>query len=91
MKKVKFNTIQRIVYIPDKKDMIYTLFHNDLWWSENDYQQFTQSSMIEITRLLQIHQNMSISDAKKLLYQPHNLRYDETNFDFRMEKNQSTF
>jgi hypothetical protein len=53
----------------------------DLWWTPYDYHIANQSANIDIYRLMSIHPYMTIRQARKLLYQPNNISYNETNFE----------
>lgn len=79
IKKVRFNNIIRILYIPTNKEYFNNFLNKLLWWDEDDYNKFKLSAIIQIHDLMYIHKNMSSKDAQKILYQP--LSYDESNFD----------
>ena len=81
MKNVNFDKTQYVIYIPSRTDLIRYKLVNDLWWSEHDYEEIQQSAQRDIKRLMRIHKSMTIQNARKLLYQPGNIRYDENNFD----------
>jgi hypothetical protein len=78
IKKVRFNKIIKVLYIPTNKEYFNNFLNDLLWWDENDYRNFKLSSIIQIHNLMDIHKNMNHTDAIKILYQP--LSYDENNF-----------
>jgi hypothetical protein len=70
--KVKFSNIKQI-YIYQKVNNL------DLWWSDFDIKCANYSFFLEIKKLLLIHPDMKISDAKKLLTRT-TISYDPNNF-----------
>jgi hypothetical protein len=77
-KRVNFQNIIRVRYIPKYIDICDC---RDIWWTEVDRRVAMIFMNSEINTLLRIHPSMNIKQAKKLLYQPNNLRYyDPTNF-----------
>ena len=57
--------------------------YQDLWWTETELVTIRHEAFQEIKQLmLQSTPYMNFKDAKKLLYQPNNIRYDATNFAF---------
>lgn len=77
-KKLRFNTT---IYIYE----IATFSHQSkehLWWSNNDFDEFKKSCWKEVKDILKRHETMTISQARKMLYQPGNMTivYDEQNF-----------
>jgi hypothetical protein len=52
-----------------------------LWWSCVDKYNAALLSFREIQTLLKRHPGMTYREAKKLLYQPNNISYNECNFE----------
>lgn len=80
-KKIKFNNMLKVKLIPNIKD--FEELYDDLWWNQDELQEFRQSSTKEILGLISRHKYMSIQQASKLLYQPGNMtiKYDPLNFE----------
>jgi hypothetical protein len=77
-KKVNFQNIIRVIYIPKYKDICDC---KDIWWSEIDKRTAMIFMNNEINTLIRMHPSMNTKQAMKLLYQPNNIRYyDPTNF-----------
>ena len=76
-KQVRFSNFVDVFLIPQKEEL---KKHFDLWLSENDFATAHQTAIKDIKRLLEIHPCMRLCEAKKLLYQPNNIRYDPSNF-----------
>ena len=76
-KKVRFSEIVYVILIPKSKE--FSKFN--LWWQEHDYNNAIISAKNEIGQLIKIHPYMEINQAKRLLYQPNNISYNESNFD----------
>jgi len=76
-KKVSFSQYVNVHLIPQKEEL---KEHFDLWLSENDFANSYKMAINELKRLLEIHPFMKLWEAKKLLYQPNNIRYDPNNF-----------
>jgi hypothetical protein len=75
MKRVKFHNIIRVIIIQSKKEYEKEV----LWWTLNDLKLAYARSIFELQTLMNRHYNMSLFQAKKILYQP--LCYDPSNFD----------
>jgi len=77
-KKLKFNNVVNVILIPD----ITSIFDikNLLWWSENDLTNAVNNARNELFDLVNKNPSMTIIQAKKLLYQPNNISYNEENF-----------
>ena len=76
-KKVTFSKYLYVYLIP----MYYEIKnYRDLWWSDDDLLEMRVNTMKEIQQLMTVHPSMEISHAKKLLFQPNNIRYDPQNF-----------
>jgi hypothetical protein len=76
-KKVSFSKYVYICLIPIYYEMDH---YRDLWWSDEDLLEMRINAMKEIQQLMTFHPSMEISHAKKLLFQPNNIRYDPQNF-----------
>lgn len=76
-KKLRFN---KTIYIYEIASFSQSKEH--LWWSDDDFYQFKRSSWNEVKDILDRHQSMTVSQARKMLYQPGNMTivYDEQNF-----------
>lgn len=75
MKRVKFHNIVRVIIIQSKEEYEKHI----LWWSLDDLQCSHNNSILELKILMKRHYNMTLFQAKKILYQP--LCYDPSNFD----------
>ena len=77
-KKIKFNNIVNVILIPD----ITTFFDikNLLWWNESDLLNSVNTARNELHNLINRNPSMTLSQAKKLLYQPNNISFNEENF-----------
>ena len=78
VKKITFSPQITIILIPTRLE--YSKLSNLLWWEETDYTNFKNSAYIEINNMIQRFPLMSPSHAMKLLYQPNNITFDESNF-----------
>jgi hypothetical protein len=85
-KTVSFYTTVHVIYIPSHRCRIYNDFRDELWWNDDDYEYFENSSRIEIQGLLKRHPRMNCKDAMKLLYQS-TIVYDKNNFDSNFDSN----
>ena len=74
-KKVSFYTVVRVSLIPSIND--FCSFKRELWWSKNDYVGFVKSSNFEVQEFVNKHPNMTITNAKKILYQPTYLYHED--------------
>lgn len=75
-KKVTFALFKEIIYIPKyKKDIC-----GDLWWNTLEYNVNMLAVREEIGGILNRNPLMTVANAKKLLYQPNNISYNNTNF-----------
>ena len=77
-KKIKFNNTVNVILIPD----ITTFFDfkNLLWWNESDLLNSMNTARNELYNLINRNPSMTLSQAKKLLYQPNNISFNEENF-----------
>jgi len=78
-KKVSFDLFTEIIYIP-KYEKQNNYDHEKLWWSEYEMNMTRIGTRDEILTLLKKHANMTINQAKKLLYQPNNISFNSRNF-----------
>ena len=67
-KKVSFYSLVNVILIPSRLD--YCTFLDELWWYDTDYNSFYTSANEEIRELVKKHPNITLKNAKKLLYQP---------------------
>jgi 6-phosphogluconolactonase/glucosamine-6-phosphate isomerase/deaminase len=67
-KKVSFCSLVNVILIPSRLD--YYTFLDELWWRESDYTSFYTSANQEILDLVKKHPNITLKNAKKILYQP---------------------
>ena len=70
-----------------KKVIVYLIpYYNELenyrqlWWNNNDINNFKKNAVEDINRLFNIHPNINYENAMRLLYQPNNISYDPKNF-----------
>ena len=76
-KKVIFSEKIKLSLIPKyENEMKY-----ELWWNTFDKYNATIVANIEINTLLNRHTSMTYKQALKLLYQPNNISYNESNFE----------
>lgn len=75
-KKVSFDLFTEIIYIPKYRKAIC----EDLWWSDLEYNTNIIAMRKEIHELTNRNPSMTLSNAKKLLYQPNNISYSSKNF-----------
>jgi hypothetical protein len=78
-KKVSFDLFTEIIYIP-KYEKCHNYDHENLWWSDYEMNMTRIGTRDEILTLLKKHANMTINQAKKLLYQPNNISFNSRNF-----------
>ena len=78
--KIRFHKYVNIILIPCIDDYIKYNLINILWYSENDIINFKNSAIIEIKNLINRHLNMSIKDAKYLLYENTKIIYNPSFF-----------
>ena len=78
-KKVRFSNRVEIILIPTRNE--YKNLSEFLWWAHNDYKLFKLSAINELNEIMKRHQgSMSYACAMKILYQPNNIIYDNSNF-----------
>jgi len=81
LKKVNFCNIVHIHIIPNIEIYSYNNLINDLWYSNIDYINFKNDTLLEIKELLNKHKNMKIKDAIYLLYQNTKIIYNPSFFN----------
>jgi hypothetical protein len=65
--KVRFHEYMKVVLIPTKEE--FKKANCDLWWKRTDFMSFQKNANAEL-RLVSMIQNISIQEAKHLLFQP---------------------
>jgi hypothetical protein len=65
--KVRFHEYMKVVLIPTKEE--FKKANCDLWWKRADFMSFQKNANAEL-RLVSMIQNISIQEAKHLLFQP---------------------
>jgi hypothetical protein len=78
VKKITFSSRIIVILIPTRLE--YIKLGNSLWWEKDDYKNFKKSACIEINNMIQRNPLMSPKHVMKLLYQPNNITFDESNF-----------
>lgn len=76
-KKIQFCKYTHIHLIPIYHELIN---YQNLWWTEDELINTRTLASREIMELKNRLPSVSIDDAKKLLYQPNNISYNENNF-----------
>lgn len=79
-KSVSFSSIVRVWLIPTRKELFAENLYNELWWSEKDFIRFKIESFDEMTKLKRKHPDINRYQILKLLYQPGNISFNESNF-----------
>jgi len=79
-KEVSFSDTVHVCLIPTRNMLKESKLCETLWWSNEDYVQFKSDFIQELKEMLEKFPNISPRDSVKLLYQPDNICYDETNF-----------
>ena len=80
-KKIQFSKYIYIHLIPTYRELIN---YQNLWWTEDELINCRVHASREIMELKNRLPSASIDDAKKLLYQPNNITYNENNFSYYM-------
>ena len=80
-KNIQFSKYIYIHLIPTYRELIN---YQNLWWSEDELINCRINASREIMELKNRLPSVSIDDAKKLLYQPNNITYNENNFSYYM-------
>jgi MoaA/NifB/PqqE/SkfB family radical SAM enzyme len=80
-KNIQFSKYIYIHLIPTYRELIN---YQNLWWSEDELINCRINASREIMELKNRLPSASIDDAKKLLYQPNNITYNENNFSYYM-------
>ena len=69
-KRVRFYNIVDVVLVPCNEELVN--IRNDLWWNENDCNNFFISSVGEINDFIMKYEpNLSFKQGKNMLYQSH--------------------
>ena len=79
-KSVSFSNMVRVWMIPSRKELLDVNILQELWWSDKDFAQFRRECFDEMLELKAKHPDISRRQMLKLLYQPRNITYDESNF-----------
>jgi hypothetical protein len=79
-KVVKFNTFKKLYFIPDLNFYIKENLIDELWYSDDDFKNFKNSTIFEINELMNKHPNMIIKDAIFLLYENTKIIYNSSFF-----------
>ena len=80
-KNIQFSKYIYIYLIPTCRELIN---YQNLWWTEDELINTRTLASREIMELKNRLPSASIDDAKKLLYQPNNITYNENNFSYYM-------
>jgi len=80
IKKVTFSNIVSLHLIPSRQEIIDENLLNDLWWDKQDCTRFYLEWLEEMRELKGKHPDITRNQILKLLYQPSNISYDESNF-----------
>ena len=76
-KNIQFSKYIYIYLIPTCRELIN---YKNLWWTEDELINCRVNASREIMELKNRLPSASMDDAKKLLYQPNNITYNEDNF-----------
>lgn len=76
-KNIQFSKYIYIHLIPTYRELIN---YKNLWWTEDELINCRVNASREIMELKNRLPSASMDDAKKLLYQPNNITYNEDNF-----------
>lgn len=79
-KSVSFSNIVSVWLIPSRKELLNVNILQELWWSDKDFARFRIECFDEMLELKGKHPDISRRQILKLLYQPRNITYDESNF-----------
>jgi hypothetical protein len=79
-KQIKFNKYVDIYYIPDLSYYINYNLISLLWYSDDEIKNFKLSAINEMKELINKHSNMTIKDAKFLLYENTKIIYNSSFF-----------
>jgi hypothetical protein len=80
IKKVTFSNIVSLHLIPSRQELIDANLLDDLWWDKQDCSRFYLESLVEMKELKEKHPDIKRNEILKLLYQPGNISYNESNF-----------
>lgn len=76
-KKVRFQSLVRVVLIPSRYEYTDADLFDSLWWEDSDYSAFKASALLELNAMMASPDIRDSLEAIKMLYQP---CYDENNF-----------
>jgi len=79
-KSVSFSDMVSVILIPCRKELIDTHLSHELWWSNKDFIRFKTECFYEMNELKRKHPDITRQQVLKLLYQPRNITYDDSNF-----------
>jgi hypothetical protein len=79
-KSVSFSAMVSVILIPSRKELFDTNLSHELWWSNKDFNKFRTDCLCEMIELKRKHPDITRRQMLKLLYQPRNIAYDESNF-----------
>lgn len=79
-KNVSFYNEVKVILIPSRKEIFYAKLCNELWFSEKDLIRFKIETFGEITEMRKKHPGINRTQVFKLLYQPNNISFNESNF-----------
>lgn len=79
-KSVSFSNMVRVWFIPSRKELLNVNMLQELWWSDKDFARFRTECFDEMLELKEKHPDITRRQILKLLYQPRNITYDESNF-----------
>lgn len=76
-KKVRFQSLVRVVLIPSRYEYADANLFDSLWWEDSDYTVFKASALLELNAMMASPDIRDSLEAIKMLYQP---CYEENNF-----------
>ena len=79
-KSITFSTEVKVILIPSRKELFDANLYNELWWSKKDFIRFKIESFDEMTKMKKKHFGITREEVLKLLYQPGNISFNESNF-----------
>lgn len=77
-KRISFSNYVTVILIPTKEE--YLLLGDSLWWKKSDYTFFRNSAAFDMQTMIKRFPLMTCKQIIKMLYQPNNICYDESNF-----------
>ena len=76
-KRISFANYVTVVLIPTREE--YLILGDLLWWKKTDYILFRNSAAYEMQTMTKRFPSMTCKQVLKMLYQPNNICYDESN------------